>query len=146
MADEPALAQIRREAICALAISVMSKADAEAWAYGVAPDRIVHAIQGHEVWVYREEAMIGWVEVDQDRIAALYVSPARAGRGVGSALLAHAETMILHTGYFVAHLDASPNALAFYLRRGYQRDGMVREDGAYPMCKRLSLSGSHPSP
>lgn len=137
VADEPALARIRCDAIRALAVSAMSIEDAEAWATGVAPDRVVRAIVDHEVWVYIEEAIIGWVEVDQDWITALYVLPSRAGRGVGSALLFHAEAEILRAGHWVAHLEASSNALGFYLRRGYVWDGSMREDGAFPVRKNL---------
>lgn len=138
MADEPALAQIRREAIRVLAIPAMSIEDAEAWAMGAAPDRVVRAIVEHRVWVYIEGEIIGWIEVDHDRIAALYVAPSQAGRGVGSALLSFAETTIFQAGYCVAHLDASPNAFEFYQRRGYLWDGSVREDGAFPVRKVLN--------
>ena len=56
-------------------------------------------------------------------IESLYVSFAAARRGVGSSLLAHAERQIRDAGASVAYLDASPNAEAFYARRGYRRVG-----------------------
>src|SRR5689334_24538655 len=90
--DEQALAHIRRSAILTLAVLAMSVEQAETWALRTAADRIARAIRDHEVWVAVEGAAIGWVEVDQDRVAALYVSPSRSHRGVGSALLARAET------------------------------------------------------
>ena len=137
--DEEALASIRRHAILALAVPVMSIAEAEKWAMQATPDRVVRAIRDHDVWVAMEGAAIGWVEVDGDRVAGLYVSPTCSRCGVGSALLAHAETHIHSSGYATAHLDASPNALGFYLRRGYVRCGPPDAEGAYPLHKELAV-------
>ena len=97
----------------------MSIEQVETWATQVAADSIARAIRDHDVWVAVEGAAIGWVEVDRDRVAALYVSPSCCRRGVGSALLARAETFIRSSGYAMAHLESSQNALDFYLRRGY---------------------------
>ena len=44
------------------------------------------ALREHDVWVAVEGAAMGWVEVDRDGVAALYVSPSWSRRGVGSAL------------------------------------------------------------
>ena len=139
--DEQALAHIRRSAILMLAVPAMSMEQAEQWAARAAADRITRAIRDHDVWVAVEGAAIGWVEVDQDRVAALYVSPSCAGRGVGSGLLARAEASILRSGYAAAHLESSQNALAFYFRRGYVRCGPPDADGAYPLRKDLAAVG-----
>jgi putative acetyltransferase len=141
--DEQALAQIRRSAILMLAVPAMSIEQAEQWAARAAADRIARAIRDHKVWVAVEGAAIGWVEVDQDRVAALYVAPSCAGRGVGSALLAQAEASIHSSGYAAAHLESSQNALAFYLHRGYVRCGPLDADGAYPLRKDLAAVGSN---
>jgi putative acetyltransferase len=137
-ADEEALAHIRRNAILALAVPAISVEQAEAWATQAAPDRIARAIRDHDVWVAVEEVVIGWVEIDRDRVAALYVSPSWSGQGVGSALLAQAETFIQHSGYTAAYLEASQNALSFYLHRGYLRCGPPDSDGAWPLSKDLA--------
>lgn len=134
-ADEKALARIRRHAILALAVPVMSSEEAERWAARASAGRVARAIREHEVWVAVEGATIGWVEVDGDRVAALYVSPSCARRGVGSALLAVAETSIRSAGYPTARLESSPNALDYYLRRGYVRCGPPDADGAVPVRK-----------
>jgi putative acetyltransferase len=136
--DEEALASIRRSAILALAVPAMSMEQAEKWAARAATDRIGRAIRDHDVWVAVEAAAIGWVEVDRDRVAALYVSPSCSRRGVGSALLAQAETSIRSSGYAMARLESSQNALDFYLRRGYVRCGPPDAEGANPMCKDLA--------
>jgi putative acetyltransferase len=140
-ADVAALTHIRRSAILTLAVPAMAVEQAEAWAAGAAPDRVARAIREHRVWVAVEEAPLGWVEVAQHRIAALYVAPSFAGHGVGSALLRCAEAAIRGAGYPTAHLEASPNALAFYLRRGYHRSGPPDAAGASPLCKDLATDG-----
>jgi putative acetyltransferase len=116
----------------------MSMEQAEQWAKLTAADRIARAIGDHDVWVAVEGAAIGWVEVDRDRVAALYVSPSCCRRGVGSALLARAESSIRSYGIAQAHLEASQNALDFYLRRGYVRSGPPDAEGAYPLRKDLA--------
>lgn len=141
--DEEALAHIRRRAILALAGMALSIEQAEAWATQAAADRIARAIREHDVWVAVDGAAIGWVEVERDRVAALYVAPLCARRGVGSAVLARAETAIRSAGYATARLKASQNALAFYLRRGYLHCDPPAVDGAYPLRKDLAVVGPH---
>ena len=136
-ADEGALAQIRRSAIRALAVPALSPEQAEAWAMSAAADRIGRALREHEVWVAVDEAAIGWVEIDGDRVAALYVAPPFARHGVGSALLACAEAVVRRSGYSTVRLSASANALAFYVRRGYRECGAPDADGAWPLGKAL---------
>src|SRR5262245_26180527 len=135
--DEEALARIRRSAILALAGPAMSTEQAGKWAARADTDRIARAIRDHEVWVAVDGAAIGWVEVDRERVAALYVSPSCSCRGVGSGLLARAETSIQSSGYTTARLESSQNALDFYVRRGYVRCGPPDAQGAYPLRKDL---------
>ena len=139
--DWEALGRIRRSAILALAVPAMSIEQAEKWATRAAADRIVRAIRDHDVWVAVDAAASGWVEVDRDRVAALYVLPSCARQGVGSVLLARAETFIRNSGYTIARLESSENALEFYLRRGYVRCGPPDADGAYPLRKVLAALG-----
>ncbi len=138
IADEEALASIRRRSILELAAPAISMQQAEEWATGTAANRIARAIREHSVWVAMEELAIGWVEVDRDRVAALYVSPPFSRRGVGSNLLLLAETAIRSAGYATAHLEASQNALGFYLRRGYLRAGPQAFDRSWPLTKDLA--------
>ena len=141
--DEEALARIRRNAILVLAVSAMSMDQAERWSARAAADRIARAIRDHTVWVAVEEVAIGWVEVDQDHVAALYVSPSCSRRGVGSALLARAEASIQSSGYATVRLESSQNALDFYLRRGFRRCGAPDADGAWPLHKELTAVKPH---
>ncbi len=75
------------------------------------------------------------MEVERDRIEGIYVLSERARRGIGSALLAHAEEAIRSAGYSSAALDASWNAEQFYLNRGYEPLSERRADSARPMVK-----------
>jgi len=138
--DEEALANIRRSAILVLAVSAMSREQAEQWAMRASPDRMARAMRDHDVWVAVDGAAIGWVEVDRDRVAALYVSPSCSRRGVGSVLLARAEAFIRSSGCAMARLESSPNALDFYLQRGYVRCGPPDAEGAYPLRKDLTAA------
>lgn len=139
--DEERLVRIRRDAILCLAVPTLSQEEAETWAMQITEDRMGRALRAHEVWVAEDEVVIGWVEIDQDRIAALYVSPADACRGVGSALLAFAEISIFQSGHRTVQLEASRNALNFYIRRGYFQCGPPDAEEAYPLRKDLFSAG-----
>lgn len=54
----------------------------------------------------------GWIQ-------AVYVTPARSGSGIGRRLLRMAEQEIAARDGCSARLNASQNALRFYLREGY---------------------------
>jgi GNAT superfamily N-acetyltransferase len=114
---------------------------AERWATAAHPERAAKAIATNCVWVTEfGSKVIGWVEVSGAMIESLYVRPDAARLGVGSSLLTHAEGHIRDAGASIAYLDASPNAEAFYARRGYRRVGEAKANNAIPMSKRLDLS------
>jgi GNAT superfamily N-acetyltransferase len=139
-----ALSAIRRSAILELAVAAMSTSQAEQWANRAAADRVTLAILHHAVWIAVQDVPIGWVEVDEDRVAALYVAPHCAGRGVGSLLLLRAEAAIRDGGHATAHLETSPNAATFYLHRGYLPSEAPAAEGALPLSKRLSRHRPNP--
>ena len=136
--DEEALASIRRNAILVLAVSAMSMEQAEQWSARAVADRIVRAIRDHTVWVAVEGAVIGWVEVDQDRVAALYVSPSCSRRGVGSALLARAETSIQSSGYATAWSRRSARLMPGVRHRFQRKKARCRA-----LLSSISLSQGH---
>src|SRR5204863_6407019 len=124
-----------RSAILELSAAAMSPSQAEQWANQATADRVTRAIQHHVVWVAVQDVPIGWVEVDEDRVAALYVAPHCAGRGVGSRLLLCAEAEIRDGGHVVGRLEASSNAATFYLHRGYLPSVERISDEALPLSK-----------
>jgi putative acetyltransferase len=135
--DADELLAIRRDAIMALAEDY-GRVAAERWATAAHPDRAAKAIATNSVWVAKfGSKVVGWVEVGGATIESLYVSPAAGRLGVGSPLLTHTERKIRDAGASIAYLDASPNAEAFYARRGYRRTGEVKSNNSVPMSKRL---------
>ena len=48
----------------------------------------------------------------------MYTAPEYAGQGIGSALLGRLEWLMRERGVDAVRVEASPNALSFYLRRG----------------------------
>ncbi|MBW2242557.1 MAG: GNAT family N-acetyltransferase [Deltaproteobacteria bacterium] len=142
-ADAQLLAAIRRDAILTLATPTYGLDRARDWADSSAVERIHRAIEDHEVWLSEfENAVVGWIEIDRDRVEGIYVSPDLAGRGIGSALLMYAEGRIRSAGYCAAALDASWNAEPFYLRRGYEAQAERSAEGGRPMLKPLSGSNA----
>jgi ribosomal protein S18 acetylase RimI-like enzyme len=72
--------------------------------------------------------ILGVVQPMKDEINGLWVDPAAQGRGVGSALLLHAEGEIARAGLRRVWLTCSGfnvRAQRFYLARGYRRTGSV---------------------
>lgn len=65
---------------------------------------------------------------DRGEIAAVYVHPAHARSGVGSAVLAHLEGYARGRGVRELTLTASRNAVGFYERAGYRPAGEVTLD------------------
>ena len=138
--DADELLAIRRDAIMALA-EEHGRVAAERWATAAHPDRAANAITTNSVWVTEfGSKVVGWVEVSGATIESLYVSPAAARLGVGSSLLTYAERQIRDAGASIAYLDASPNAEAFYARRGYSRVGELKANNSILMSKLLDLS------
>jgi GNAT superfamily N-acetyltransferase len=143
--DHVALSAIRRSAILGLPVAAMSPSQAEQWVNQAAADRITRAIVHHAVWVAVQGVPIGWVEVDEDRVAALYVAPHCSGRGVGSRLLLRAEAAIRDGGYAAARLETYSNAATFYLHRGYLPIEARTADGALLLSKCLSEHEPNPA-
>ena len=98
--------------------------------YPIADDahHFVVAERGGEVAGFGD-LVPGSDDVDADgEVRAVYVHPAHAGRGVGSALLAALEGYARGSGLGSLELSASMNAVGFYERAGYERVGEARHD------------------
>ena len=77
-----------------------------------------------EIWIAEPEGVVaGWGGIRGDRLEALYTAPEYAGQGVGAALLDRLEGLMRERGFDAVRAEASPNALGFYLRRGYRVTG-----------------------
>ena len=91
-----------------------------------------------EIWVAeRDNRVVGWGAIRGDVLEGLYTAPEFAGQGVGAALLDRLEGLMRARGVHAVHAEASSNAKAFYLRRGYRATGPQTPDGAWPIAKQL---------
>ena len=134
LGDAAVLFEVRRRSILALAPPVMSIADAEAWAGQVTLARMEQKLRELEIWIAEREGVVaGWGGIRGDCLEALYTSPEYAGQGVGAALLERLEGLMRERGFEAVHAEASPNALNFYLRRGYRVTGPQTPKGAWPI-------------
>jgi GNAT superfamily N-acetyltransferase len=75
--------------------------------------------------------LLGVVQPMGDEVNGLWVDPAAQGRGLGTALLRHAERQIAAAGHGRAWLTCSGfnrGAVRFYLARGYREVGRETKD------------------
>jgi putative acetyltransferase len=136
--DAPRLHDIRRRSILALAPPAMPGAAAQAWAAQLTLSGMERKLRELEVWVAELEGVpAGWGAIRGDTLEGLYTAPELAGRGVGAGVLAMLERLMRERGIEVVRAEASSNALAFYLGRGYRADGAQTRNGAWAIAKRL---------
>ncbi|WP_208560059.1 GNAT family N-acetyltransferase [Marinilactibacillus kalidii] len=82
-------------------------------------------------FVYKEEdqvlgRIVGHVQWDHIKIELFYVSKQTQGKGIGSKLLAHVETIARDEHYRYVYLETmSFNAPAFYQKHGYEIIGQI---------------------
>jgi putative acetyltransferase len=140
LGDAKRLFEMRRESIIALAPrGGMPVAEAELWAASLTSVGMKRKLHEWEVWVVElDDVVVGWGAICGDCLEALYVAPDFACHGVGSALLDRLEALMRERGIAAVCAEASSNAKAFYLRRGYQAAGLQTPDGAWPLTKQLS--------
>jgi putative acetyltransferase len=136
--DANRLFEIRRQSITELAAKGMSIADAASWAEKLTVAGMRRKISELEIWVAEvSEKVVGWGAIRGDRLEGLYTDPEFAGRGIGTELLGLLEGLMRGRGILAVRAEASANAEAFYLRRGYERTDPRTSEGAQPIRKRL---------
>ena len=136
--DAGRLHDIRRRSILALAPPTMPVAEARTWAAQLTPSGMEQKLRELEVWVAEQgRVLAAWGAIRDDYLEGLYTAPEWAGRGVGSGLLAMLERLIRKRQFPSVRAEASSNALAFYLRRGYRANGPQVPNGAWPIVKVL---------
>ena len=120
--------------ILELAPPEMSVADAEAWARQLTLAGMEQKLRELEIWIAELEGVVaGWGGIRGDVLEALYTAPEYAGQGVGAALLDRLEGLMRGRGFEAVRAEASPNAMGFYLRRGYRVTGSQTPVGAWPI-------------
>ncbi len=140
LGDVPRLWELRRQSILELAPAGMTLDESRVWAANMTIQGMEKRYRETEVWIAdMDDAIVGWVAVRADHLEGLYTDPRFARKGIGSVLLGWAESLMREAGIESIRAEASPNAEAFYLRRGYETAGPRAADGALPLVKRLSL-------
>jgi putative acetyltransferase len=138
LGDATRLFEVRRRSILELAPAGMSVEDAEAWANKLTPVEMVRKLRELEVWIAElDDVTAGWGAIRGDFLEGLYTAPEYAGQGVGAALLDRLEALMRGRGVDAVRAEASSNAKAFYLRRGYRQIGPQTPVGTWPITKRL---------
>jgi putative acetyltransferase len=136
--DTTRLFEVRRTSIIELAPPAMSIPDAEAWATQLTPSGMERKLRELEIWIAELDGLVaGWGAIRGHYLEGLYTAPEYAGRGVGAALLDRLEALMRGRGLAAVHAEASSNAKAFYLRRGYRETGPQTPVGAWPITKQL---------
>ena len=136
--DATRLFEVRRKSILELAPSGMSVEDAKAWAKRLTPSGMERKLRELEIWIDElDGATAGWGAICGDFLEGLYTAPEYAGQGVGAALLDRLETLMRGRGVDAVRAEASSNAKAFYLRRGYREAGTQTPAGVWPITKQL---------
>jgi GNAT superfamily N-acetyltransferase len=139
LSDAKRLFEIRQQSILALAVPALSIEQATAWAGSRDLAWMEGVISTNALWVAAsDDRLAGWVGLDGQRVIGLYVDPSRTCRGIGSQLLAFVERHLVSSGTRVIELEASWNAEAFYLHRGYRALAERPPDGPRPMQKVLT--------
>ncbi len=71
-----------------------------------------------ESWVYCEDSQIlGFMSLQKENLAALFVAPAAQGRGIGTRLLDQAKSM--HGSLSLAVYERNDTGVIFFTRRGF---------------------------
>ena len=136
--DAPRLFEVRRRSILELAPPGMSVEDATAWAKKLTLSGMERKLREFEIWIAElDGVMAGWGAIRGDVLEELYTAPEYAGQGVGAALLDRLEALMRGRGVAAVRAEASSNAKAFYLRRGYRQTGPQTPVGAWPITKQL---------
>ena len=139
LSDMPMLWEIRQQSILRLAPKGMSIAESQKWAASVPIHTMENRFRDAELWIAEaNDITVGWIAIRGYYIDGLYTHPEFAGLGVGSGLLAFAETVLRERGIETVRLDSSVNAEEFYLHRGYEPTGGPPERGnGIPLAKQI---------
>jgi predicted N-acetyltransferase YhbS len=95
------------------------------WAGRVTPESYGEDLERRDVFVADDDGRVlgfGVLDAGESTVRAVYVHPDAGGHGLGRALLDALETTARLRGVTRVHLDASLNAVPFYVAAGWQRE------------------------
>lgn len=101
------------------------------WIDALKPEGYVKAMETLEFMLAVEGEIVGLSIFDPEKaeLTALYVSPRHVGQGIGRELVTEVEALSREAGIFELHLNSTLNAVLFYERMGFVRQG----DSAYAL-------------
>ncbi|MCT9095438.1 GNAT family N-acetyltransferase [Haloarchaeobius sp. HME9146] len=120
--DMPAVASLHAASARELGRTHYDDRQVLAWAGRKDPEKYPYDEPGEHFVVAELDGEVvgfGHLAVDDGEVRAVYVKPAAARRGVGSALLAHLEGTARDAGLDGCYLWASLNAVPFYRQAGW---------------------------
>ena len=90
----------------------------------------------HQIWVYDDGVVKGYIQVEEQQIKKLFVEPVLQGQSIGSKLLQYAiDTFDVR---FLWALEKNVRAIAFYHRHGFEPTGeKILEDDTTEYLIRL---------
>jgi GNAT superfamily N-acetyltransferase len=127
--DNEAIGRVHVRAIRRLCAHHYAPAEIAAWAAPRRPAHYVEAIRQKDFYVAEEAgAVVGFSTLNAaaGEVEAVYVAPEATGRGIGLQLLRVLEERACAQGVHTLHLNASLNAVPFYERAGYERQGLTK--------------------
>jgi putative acetyltransferase len=136
--DAATLFDLRHRSILELAVRGLPAGEAESWAAKLDLAGMERKLRELEIWVAELDGVVtAWGAIRGDILEGLYTAPEFAGCGIATAMLTHLEGLMVARGIAAVHAEASSNARAFYLRRGYRMSGPQTADRAWPITKDL---------
>jgi len=125
--DAEAAFDIRLQAIRHQCITVYTAEQIMAWTDVPLTDRYRAWVEKeyHVAWLGEIPVATGLIDFQSGEIGAIFVLPAFMGQGIGKTMLLYLERLAFNAGILDIHLDATPNATAFYRRWGYHRDNQA---------------------
>lgn len=120
--DAEAAFEIRRQAIRHQCSTVYTAEQISVWTGMPLTDGYRDSVEQNYHIACEDEQPVatGFIDLQSGEIGAIFVLPAFMGQGIGRRVLFHLEQLALEAGVVDIHLDATPNAAAFYRRCGYE--------------------------
>jgi len=88
------------------------------------PENIIKKARNTDFFVLFDKGIIIATGVfDQNEIRTMFVDPKYQGKGYGKKMLEFLINLAIEKGYDLVHLNASPEAEAFYLKQGFKTTG-----------------------
>ena len=147
--DCQAIARVHVAAVEGIRTVLYTPEEIQAWSFPKKPENYLESICNKEFFVAEEDDVIvgfGVLNKESAEVEAVYVDPKAGRRGVGLMVLEKLEERAKGVGLKALRLNASLNAVPFYVRAGYAGQGESTyrlstgvEIACVPMVKAMTL-------